>query len=95
MAVFAARRDPLDLTLGVDAVHARIGDIRAVARSVRAEREAVGATRRAREDVRLPVEAAAVDLTLLAAAPDGPARLEREVLDVVDETEPDRLDCIG
>ena len=93
-SVRGSRRDALDLSLGVDPVDPRVGDVGAVAGAVGPEREAVRPSRGARDDLGLAVEAAAVDLPFLAAAPDRPVLLEREVLDVIHEAEPDGLDSL-
>ena len=90
--VRGSRRDALDLSFGVDPVDPRVGDVGAVAGTVGPEREAVCPPRGARDDLGRAVEAAAVHLPFLAAAPDRPIRLEGEVLDVIHEAEPDGLD---
>src|SRR4029434_4554630 len=90
-----SRRDALDLALRVDAVDARVGHVGAIAGAVRPQREPVRPPRSAPDDLGLALEASAVDLALLAAAPDRAVLLEGEILDVVDQAEPDRLDIVG
>src|SRR6185503_10786758 len=92
-SVRGSSRDALDLSLGVDPVDPRVCDVGAVAGSVGPECEAVRPPRGARDDLGLAVEAAAVDLSFLAAAPDQPVLIESEVLDMVHQAEPDRLHC--